>query len=110
MEDATRTEITTLHHTMGRDRCCQVVKRAHPFCCLACYNCVTDNAKLPNMAQWHNEGGCLGFLAHFYPPCPLTVFNVLIRLVSWPYRPLRAVKVCCQSSALLSTLLSDRNF
>ena len=26
MEDATGTEISTLHYTMGRDCCCQVVK------------------------------------------------------------------------------------
>ena len=34
----------------------------------------------------------------FYFACPLTVFNVLVQLVSWLYRPLITVKVCCQET------------
>jgi DNA repair protein RadC len=43
----------------------------------------------------------------FYFACPLTVMNVLVRLVYWLYRPLQTIKVCCQLSALLSVLLSE---
>jgi hypothetical protein len=48
--------------------------------------------------------------SQFHFACPLTVINVLAWLVSWLYCPLKTIIVCCQSSALLSTLLSGNGF
>src|SRR5215471_1233332 len=45
--------------------------------CLTCYNCLTDDAKPLNTAQWHNEGGRLGFLAHVQADCSSTCVGVL---------------------------------